>query len=616
MYKFIILIIITHIAAEDYETKEIPNQGIYFEKFAKAALWDEAYKILTTIEIPNFSKEINEITQYYSAVKSLCEHISTDENHLCHILTEKINTEITEVVHNEFSIQPNKRSKRGLINLVGNTEKFLFGTMDNEDSKKIYDQLQIITSNKKKEVKLINEQTAVISSNYQTLIEANKKLTDDATRITDKMNELTEQTSNYITDQNNREKKNQLNEHFTEMTNILLTSCTTIIRKQMKFLSIMESLHQNRLHPLVLTIDDLTNALKNKSDQDFDKSILTTDNILKITKTEYTINEEYIIIKISIPIPQAERFNAYKIYLLPFEINNKTLILDIPDDTLLVNEDKTNFITENTQEMDHCVHVNEHANQILILCKNKKPILTINNERCSVKMFANPFNKTTNCKLTETKKHSTITRMIKTNAWLYSTNRQITLVMRTKTLSTTIRLNNTGILTIKKKSTLTTEDTIIPIAISSEVEVNATEYHFNPANTPLINFNDNTELPTINVKFLDHKSHNKNFAEELTKIEKLKEDSLDLEKTLSSQENSVLQQHLISNSIIIFTIITIIIITAIIWKIKYQKKKNAIDVNIELDTHPAIIPTPNNPPSPIWRSTNTRKSFRPKFNVI
>ena len=48
MHKTIILVLITKALADqtgNYEIREITNNGIYFEKFARAALWDKTYNI-------------------------------------------------------------------------------------------------------------------------------------------------------------------------------------------------------------------------------------------------------------------------------------------------------------------------------------------------------------------------------------------------------------------------------------------------------------------------------------------------------------------------------------------------------------------------------------------
>ena len=95
MYKIIILIIISQALAEqneNYETKEITNNGILFEKFAKAAIWEESYNIITTIEIPDSTQAIEEITQYYTTMKDLCDHVTKTPNHPCQILVKKSTT--------------------------------------------------------------------------------------------------------------------------------------------------------------------------------------------------------------------------------------------------------------------------------------------------------------------------------------------------------------------------------------------------------------------------------------------------------------------------------------------------------------------------------------------
>ena len=148
MYKLLIIIIqlAGSLAAKDdiFTIRNIGNTGIYYEKYAETSIYDENFKIYTTINIPTFTTEIHEIKSEYQTLKKLCDLITFLKNHPCKVLIRKINQEIEEVINNDVYTKHHIRKRRGLINAGGSVSKLLFGTMDDEDANKIYSLIQSI----------------------------------------------------------------------------------------------------------------------------------------------------------------------------------------------------------------------------------------------------------------------------------------------------------------------------------------------------------------------------------------------------------------------------------------------------------------------------------------
>ena len=589
MLKLLIIIFVTKTLAEpmdSYEIREIINNGIYFEKYARAALYEETYNIFTTIKIPKFNEEINEIISIHQTMNNLCQNIRLVVDHQCQILTKKTKHEIEEMIHNNFFINHSRRNKRALANIIGSASKYLFGTMDDDDATHISSELRELHSNIKEEATLINEQTAIIPSNFHTLTKANEETTIEQNIIKSRLENLANQTKTCLKNIADTTELTRLSEQFSELTSTLIISCSKIIRTQLKLISIFNSLRRNHLHPLLLTPNDITRALNKKPDQNYDRAILNANTASKLARTESLFDNDRVIIKVCIPIPHISKYNAYKIFLIPFQTNNATMILNINEDVILSNEEKTKFITSTTYDMDHCQQIDENEN--IIICKNIKPTLTINNENCAIRLLANPFNKTINCKTTEIVSRNTMTRMNKPNTWLYSTRYQITLILKEEHKSSLIHLRNNGIITIKQKGEILTEDTILPIEISSKTEIVQSEETFNLGQTTIlskVNFDNNPDQKIDNIKFLDHNTHNKNFEKENTKIEKLTKHSSDLLTNLQTIKYQSIHPHSIANTVAISIIIIIIIATTVLL-IKCHKRatKTLVEKIINLIT--------------------------------
>ena len=102
----------------------------------------------TVIHIVNINKLVDTLEE----IKKF-EIVNQDQE-----LKRECYTLLTKIL----SLMPSRtRSKRGLINIIGTTHKWLFGTMDNDDREEIDEHLKIIETNDRNAIQELNKQIKI-----------------------------------------------------------------------------------------------------------------------------------------------------------------------------------------------------------------------------------------------------------------------------------------------------------------------------------------------------------------------------------------------------------------------------------------------------------------------
>lgn len=96
---------------------------------------------------------------------------------------EIIRKEMDSVKEKIKAIEPKIREKRGLVNLVGNVQKYLFGTMDEDDRKEILNHLEIIDKNEEQEIENLNKQIQINSALNESIVVLKNIIESDRNKI-------------------------------------------------------------------------------------------------------------------------------------------------------------------------------------------------------------------------------------------------------------------------------------------------------------------------------------------------------------------------------------------------------------------------------------------------
>lgn len=240
--------------------------------------------------------------------------IQTNIKHLQIENKDMIFKEIETIIAKIKSITPKeqRRFRRGLINVVGNVERWLFGTMDNEDREQIWNYLRISEENSHNAIDAINEQIK-INKNFNESIETLKKtILDDREKILNTYNRIQNSISKIV--------KNQL---FLDQ----MTKLRFIENKVNQIQDNVVSAKYNIIHPSILTLEEL-----NEYEIDLHKLKLIKMGVLeyknKFLIIAIKIPRNYVTVeqKLILPLPNDKHFEIDYENEYIIEINNKTFV--------------------------------------------------------------------------------------------------------------------------------------------------------------------------------------------------------------------------------------------------------------------------------------------------
>lgn len=294
------------------------------------------HTFLHYIDINPIINQLINIEQCFSLIKN---HVNKENvtNHMSYYgLSEStlLRTQfLIDSTQNKLkNLYPHIRTKRGLVNIVGKTSKWLFGTLDSEDGQKYQNAINKLEQNQKG---LINEANLQISLSKNLINNYNKtivSLTTNQQKL-EKSLKLFQQTVDKTISNLNA----YLN--FQGIVSQLNLDCQSLIT----FLDNLEDAIMfaklNALHNVIISsyeLNELLNYLrkiyKNNEVPNF-KNILTYYQLLG---TQVTFSENKLIFAIHVPIIRSKEYTFYHLY--PIILNQNIFIPKYP---FLAQEDQS-----------------------------------------------------------------------------------------------------------------------------------------------------------------------------------------------------------------------------------------------------------------------------------
>jgi hypothetical protein len=222
------------------------------------------------------------------------------------------------------NLAPHIRTKRGLIDFVGKTSKFLFGTLYSEDSTNFEKAIDTFSRNQKS----INEQMQMQISLTQHLIDHyNHTIT-----TLNNNKKLIELRLNYF--------EHNLIKSFDNISSFLRAQNTLdqIILNSQNLITLLDNLENavtfaklNTVHNSIISVSVIKHILNTLTNLYKLDKIPLFQNILsyyQLTDLRASINKDKIIFAIIMPIFNPDNFDYYHLYPIPH--NNLTIIPEQP----------------------------------------------------------------------------------------------------------------------------------------------------------------------------------------------------------------------------------------------------------------------------------------------
>lgn len=268
----------------------------------------------------------NEIQQTINAIENNAKILQID-------LDPIIKKELEAVRAKLSIIQPKgpPRSKRGLANFIGSAQKWLFGTMDDEDRQTIAEHLRTLEENTDNSIGNLNKQISINSNLNESINHLKDIIESDRNEIIRSQTELTENAKHIITQQ---------------MKTDILLRIRIIEEKLNQIVDNIALVKHGLIHPSMLTATEIEDT-----QLDFYR--------LKNVKTGLiTYDNHTLVLAVKIP-------NKYKLinYKLITALPTKDQLQVIIEDQLFLEINKTNYEYNNSIQYEkdlkiikNCIH--------------------------------------------------------------------------------------------------------------------------------------------------------------------------------------------------------------------------------------------------------------------
>lgn len=268
-----------------------------------------------TVEIVNETSLILHIIQP-SELSKILNNIQENIVTLSIDTKQHLKTQIETIKAKIGSITPNnKRQKRGILNIVGDAQKWLFGTMNDDDRQQIEQRLTTNQINNLQTINTINKQVEINTNFNESITVLKNTILDDRNKILNFINNI--QTHN-----------NDINTRLTYHDQLL--KLQYLENKVDEILDNIASAKYNTLHPSILTAEEI-----NKYQIDFLK--------IKLSRVGVMIYNGSIILAIKLPINTIQ-ITQYTI--IPIT-NKKHLKIDETIEKIVKIQNKTYSFAEN-----------------------------------------------------------------------------------------------------------------------------------------------------------------------------------------------------------------------------------------------------------------------------
>lgn len=388
--------------------------GLYFEEIAEIRFYHEEWKLATYINLTCYEEEYTNLQKMVNTVKNLCIQLKT--NNSTENRTEIFNiTEGCGPIINEIDIimleieeynsrwfynikTINSRKKRGLINIIGEVSKALFGTLSESDSKEYLKEFEILHNKGAVREQIIRKQTTIIQSSVnliqataEQLEEKNKQLESQLNSIKYHIEKMSKQVF-IIYDTMAAKTKIQ------DMVSFITLLIISFQNKQKQFLQAIAIGEKGANNPILIPpqmfMEELNKIRSAIIARDLDLPLeVNRDSITtfyQLASPQVRIISNQLIISFSIPLVTMTDFNIYKITSVPNRIQGNYFNFVVPTyEYVALDKYKINYITMTHDEMDNCHHIGG----LKLACKQTSPIMTSHNtELCELKLLRNEGN--------------------------------------------------------------------------------------------------------------------------------------------------------------------------------------------------------------------------------
>lgn len=465
--------------------------GIYYESLDDIKIYSTNFNLLTHVNITSYKNKEIQLNNMLNNTKDLCDINKHNISTICNNYKLTLNLAKIELSKRYVTLMSllKGRTRRGLINAVGQFENWAFGLVDDDSYLKIQ---QSIKTNKKKNDKtldIMKNQVKLVQSTINQISNISSSISQNFLKVQVEYNNIIQ----IITYKGNKLIELEIDQQLINYLinfNILLNEFSFEIEEMIDALVLAR---HNIFHPLILKNNQLLEILGNIQhtlpitqvlpvDITMDSAI---DDFLKLLKIKTRFYDGQVLFILNFPLYDPTEYTLYRLWPMPVEIKNSQFIFIKPQNPyLVVSKDNQNFITLTETEIHKCTAISSGLSYFL-----QTPIYTKNYQLCEIQLF-NSINTLTLPKQCivghEVFNDSYFKKLSNSNQFIYWVAIITTVTLACPHDTTHYNIQGAGILTIPINCILYTPITTLKPTRTTEKHI-STSFH---PNFPLLNITE------------------------------------------------------------------------------------------------------------------------------
>lgn len=322
-------------------TEDINPTGILFTKIAQTQLTHSDWHLCYHYDLSQSEHEIPKIERSISSLERICSALSKEyQENVCHTILELLKSRLSQIQETENIIQSYQSSKtrkrRAPLEIVGSLASYLFGTLDQSDADRYDTKIAELEQNQSFHRQMIAEQTTIMRSELnlhnQTYSEVKSKL--------DKFSNELKGLTGWLAF---KEEQLELQSRFTSLVHLAHLIADHHDGITDAVLNLLSTISRGRVVGLI-PIKQLASGLTEIADNlesDTELPIGKKENpyhIFRFALVRTHISESRLLIELTIPILDRERFMMYEATSIPTHFKE-------PNDLLMIKPEEAHFLT-------------------------------------------------------------------------------------------------------------------------------------------------------------------------------------------------------------------------------------------------------------------------------
>lgn len=390
----------------------VSNPGLYFSNLGNTQLINGNWNIIVYFNLENYNAELTGFKTLIEKLEELCKNKILDQN-ICKSIQDHLKFQYMHCEqNNQLLFKHTTRTKRGLLNVVGNMANQLFGVLDNKFAEKYEEDIAMGKQNQQYMLELMKNQTSITEATENILKKNLKTIYKQFSDVEEQLNQLINLTN-----------KIEINTKLSATTNEVILHMISFQRLQDNLLDVALNIHKGRVSPNLLTPVQLSaqlTAISHHLPQDL--NVPEGDTLLDIYKLlscKISSTANNILFQVTLPLIRNDIFQLIKIIPIPTPVNGKLIWIKPTAEFLAINLRKDNYHVLHKEDITHnCQHVTSKK----YICHVQQPLYNqiSNISKCEL-LILNHQPDITLCNLITTEL-TTVWIPIQQGKWIYILN--------------------------------------------------------------------------------------------------------------------------------------------------------------------------------------------------